>query len=118
MSTKTDELMRLMDICCECYAYYLSAATSRKLAAKREMEEADAALLSAIQELVRDSDRYRWLKLNGVTPGQRPVAEEMPLGYKPIRLRVDTAVYLPETWNADVDAAIDAAMQPEPPEAS
>lgn len=52
MSTKTDELMRLMDICCECYAYYLSAATSRKLAAKREMEEADATLRTAIQEMV------------------------------------------------------------------
>lgn len=57
----------------------------------------------------KDAERYRWLR-SFATPGLRPLPHDMPMGYREIRLRVDTPVYLPSTWGADVDRLIDAAM--------
>jgi len=63
-----------------------------------------------VEALRADAERYRWLR-GFATPGQRPPKDEMPMGYREIRLRVDTPVYMPSNWAKDVDRLIDAAMK-------
>lgn len=92
MSTKTDELMRLHDA-------VRSAWTTH------EANAAEAALRSAIQEVVRDAERYRWLRDDG--DSDWAICQWHGGDY-----------YCEGRAAAVVDAAIDAAMQPEPPEAS
>ncbi len=79
-------------------------------------ETADEALLRQFIEGAErdrvDAERYRWLR-DRATPGERPAQDEWPLNYLPIRLRVETAAYLPSTWGHYVDRAVDAARSAE-----
>lgn len=79
------------------------AATANEQAAEARRE---------VEALRADAERYRWLR-GFATPGQRPSKDEMPMGYREIRLRVDTPVYMPSHWTKDVDRLIDAAMKAE-----
>lgn len=69
-------------------------------------------LRAEVERLKADAARYCWLR-NFATPGQRPPKNEMPMGYREIRLRVDTPVYMPAHWAKDVDRLIDAEMHRE-----
>lgn len=103
MSTKTDELMRLHDEAARAYAWQ---------AAGHDMGDAVSlktdALRSAIQEALRDAERFRWLLATCATVDytKRP-------GEKLAHVEIRGTRW---TRRASLDAAIDAAMQP--PEAS
>ena len=78
------------------------------LAADTQWIEMTGVLRAEVERYKADAERYRFLR-GFASPRSKPLPDEMPLSYYPVRLRCDTAVYSPSTWGNDVDKLVDAA---------
>jgi hypothetical protein len=92
--------------------WYQEAASqaASAIAAQDELAKLSEGACAPVAEVEQQAARYRWLR-GFATPGQRPPKDELPMGYREIRLRVDTPVYMPANWAKDVDRMIDSAMK-------
>ncbi len=81
---------------------------SHELVLKKDATAALSELRAEVERLRVDAERYRFLR-GFASPRSKPLPDDMPLSYYPVRLRCDTAVYSPSTWGADVDRLVDAA---------